>query len=422
MAAVFLCCWVSVFAATVTTNSKSRFEAPPTPAPEPWAAVCGEPGVGWYSDGELLRTTVVAAGDWAECRTRCYENPQCLRWNCRVEGKGREPTCKEFRGAVPRAAAYYDPDEEFKTGTCAARAAPPEVRPVAATPAPPVAPRAFVTDLCIVVRTYPKQVRGLQALVYNLIDTAAHVNPGGGAPHVLSVHVVIFDTDDATLHSYPRFIEKIIAQDTVASAAAEHNIHFHIIDVAKFDPSVYPTMGRADFGYKVTQHVLDMYVLKPNEVVPPCEFVLFTNGDNLYSRYLLQEVLTEPRPLMHQSKEEREAHQGQDPDLLGDALHTTDLLIFDFITGHKLWGRDQRARINARMKAQPKLGHLDLGSVVYRVARIKACGAARFIPPVEAIERDELGLYQQDWHFFSMIHEQCQGSLVTIPEVLLYHQ
>lgn len=143
----------------------------------------------------------------------------------------------------------------------------------------------------------------------------------------------------------------------------------------------------ASYGYVETDMALD--VLTSN-VEAPCQYLLVTNGDNLYSNALLSDTL-----------DARSAGHG--------------LIAFDFVTHHPRQ-TDSGQRGYQRMNVRLARGSIDLGAflldfMIYRDGHRFMLG-----------ERAQL--FAADWHFLEAVikHYGDQLNVILLPDILLFHQ
>jgi hypothetical protein len=117
--------------------------------------------------------------------------------------------------------------------------------------------------VCVCVRTYPKQVSSLRALVYNLIDAAVVVNSkGADSSFALNIDVFVFDSDRMSMNSTPTFIYEALQEKYISDAARLHNIRFHPVDLSGLDlVTEYGMWNVNDYGYAATQYVYDNFVV-----------------------------------------------------------------------------------------------------------------------------------------------------------------
>jgi hypothetical protein len=135
------------------------------------------------------------------------------------------------------------------------------------------------------------------------------------------------------------------------------------------------------YGYAETEYGLK-YMVQNNV---GCSYYLFTNGDNIYSRYLFQEI-AEP---------------------MGNG---TDIICWDFVSHHLRNGVP-----NTMIRSEFKRKHIDLGSCIISHNFIRDTGA-EFLP--QGIHTTDL--YARDWYFIDNLMKH-NASKIIIPQILFMH-
>ena len=247
------------------------------------------------------------------------------------------------------------------------------------------------TKLCAVIRTYPKQEHSLRSLLHTVLDAASVVEDKN-----MSVQVFVSDTDAKTMGSPPEFIYKILRSmsqdqlretpDSNSNIHSINNVRVDIASLASYNASSdCRTGGHPDYGYCVTQYILDRYVL---DSASKCDWVLFTNGDNLLSRYLIQKA-----GIANKRIEE-----------------VQDMILFDFISHHMRRARDGNKHQNQAIAVTARNSMVDLSSVLFKVSKIRNCTSAKFIPDLEEIE--EIRKRHRRPLFAQVRSGTCKASLV----------
>src|SRR5487761_2383848 len=130
--------------------------------------------------------------------------------------------------------------------------------------------------VCAVVRTCPSQRVALPALLLSLASAA-------DAPPRTSLRVFVVDTENHTASL--EYIEHAVAAANSLSGTPDFCTSVHWRGFVA---------DRRMFGYDATQITLDALLLLRDDDDDDnddfaCTYFLFTNGDNLYSRYLFSE-------------------------------------------------------------------------------------------------------------------------------------
>jgi len=198
-----------------------------------------------------------------------------------------------------------------------------------------IAPDSSLPTLCIVTRIYGAQLTYFPILALSLYHNG---------PHNIRIYVVNTDirTNLEQLNETIDFINQLVRRNDFVS-------------LLNFGP---PTR-KDDFGYDMTDHALS-YLYEQNLQSPSiCQYVVFTNGDNFYTKNFASKLI----PHMKQGK---------------------DMIGWGFVSHH---GKPHyQEKIDPHRKAMPEIvddatgkctpielraGFADLGSVAYRLAFIQ---------------------------------------------------
>ncbi len=223
-------------------------------------------------------------------------------------------------------------------------------------------------DVCAVVRTAPLQRVQLPALLISLLAAA-------GNERGTKVLCIVVDTEN---HERSLdYIDRAVAMtNTLATdgffLALNHRMPGFVA-------------SKTMFGYDATQRVLEMLLARPNQSTldeSMCRYFLFTNGDNLYSRYLFNE--------------------------LHDAMTArVDLIAYDFISHH----------IGHRLHAVAfKFADIDLGSAVVSHAALAKTNATFFREP----DRNYRA-HSSDWTLFEKLLAKQDVTRTIVRKVLFLH-
>jgi hypothetical protein len=210
--------------------------------------------------------------------------------------------------------------------------------------------------VCVIVRTYIKQTPYLRTLIHSLL-----------ANDYMNMTISVVDTE------------------------AQYQAHDSICDVVDSVKdcrvTIPPYSGRREafptYGYHQTDEELDRLLAEDHS---PCEYFLFTNGDNAYSRHFLHEV----RPLL---------------------VAKRDLVGVHFISGH-YWPK--RGGKNLLIETQWEHMKVDLGAVLVRSDVI---GDVRFMKEGDSVKEE---LWDADWRFFAALLDKNATTAIT-PQVLFMH-
>lgn len=163
------------------------------------------------------------------------------------------------------------------------------------------------------------------------------------------------------------------------------------------------------YGYDYTQYALEQLlygcrfvnnrctppdVTSPQRMSGPPDYLMFTNGDNLFN------VDTFDAVLPHMETQ-------------------VDVIAFHFVSHYR-----KKTGRNRLMKTAFKTSHIDLSSAFYRAARLVAVGnrVANFVPQ----GKNTTGMFRRDGFFAESIVNAtvrgCYTSTTIVPEVLLFHQ
>lgn len=261
-----------------------------------------------------------------------------------------------------------------------------------------------VTNICLVIRTYPKQASSLQTLMYNLVDSAAAANSNGKN---VQVNAIIADSDEETYRDSKSFITNLMDK---MKLQPNKDISFVVPDLSKFDMLKYKgEQNRTDYGYVLTQHLMDNYVNpkyrpylrnQPHLLQQPysCDWVMVTNGDNLFTRSIFERLDV----YIRQNK--------------------YNIIAYDFVSGHKRGSRDRTNRINQHLVTGLKQSFIDLSAYIFRTAAYEECDLATYFPTEEVLKNQKWGFHQQDFFFVDALNRCFTNRAMIIPEVYLIHQ
>lgn len=209
-----------------------------------------------------------------------------------------------------------------------------------------------VTRLCVVVRTYSRQKRNLAALLASLI--AAREGCGGR----VTMSVDIFPTDSSTALGASTYAQTQSLLQQPAFQCDGFSAHVHeqmsreALASAWHASCGYSRPLTQDYGYLQTDSTIRQ-VLARSERDPgrQCSYILVTNGDNLYSRSLLDLAC----PYMEQRV-----------GLLGWFFASHNAGIGDWGRASVAQGKLERSGTHVLFRTRLHKGWIDLGALMIR--------------------------------------------------------
>jgi len=222
-------------------------------------------------------------------------------------------------------------------------------------------------DVCVIVRTCPSHRVQLPALLLSLL-AATESQPG------TSVLGVVVDTEN-----HGRSLAYIDRAIVLASMMTSDKSVFHAVNHRM--PGFVG--NRTLYGYDATQLVLDSMMLGGGGGGgSDCTYFLFTNGDNLYSRYLFTSL--------HDKMQAR-----------------VDLIAFDFVSHH----------IGNQMHPVAfQFAEIDLGSALVTRAVLQTTKATFFREPDHYYRA-----YSGDWTLFEKLMTDRNMQRAIVRKVLFLH-
>ena len=230
--------------------------------------------------------------------------------------------------------------------------------------------------LCICIRTYSKQAHDLEILIRGLLSQYK------GSTYRLNVALSIYvmDTDDQSIDF--QVSNKLLVDKMNAKFANSGSRVYLLIDNLATEHSMQQNVF---YGYDYTDLMLSTVLSKQS-----CDFLMFTNGDNLYNNVWFDTVA---------------------PVLLSN--QTLNIVAWDFISHHNRNGTRQQP-IQVAIERQ----RVDLGSMIIR-AKLFSEHQIRFLP--KSIFTGEL--FARDWFVIDKLNKSIAPSTVhLIHRVLLFHQ
>jgi len=228
--------------------------------------------------------------------------------------------------------------------------------------------------LIVVVRWYIKQE--LYPLLATLDSAASLVNETI-AVKIVDTHPIPVNTTERGKFSYLELMRQISACSAL----------FSLLRIQGLMAPVLPADLENVYGYGQAD-----WVLQQLQDVEEWDHIMFTNGDNTYSRYFLEETL--------------------------DARRSGYALIgFDFVLHHKRGGIPNKVMINTL-----QVDHSDLGSMIFHRGAVGRKGERCFCGLTFHEASKEYGWYAADAGLMELT-QRCSGSSqIIIHEVLFLHQ
>ena len=230
--------------------------------------------------------------------------------------------------------------------------------------------------LCICIRTYSKQEHDLEILIRVL--PSQYKASAYRSKVALSIYVI--DTDDQS-KDFQVSNKLLVDKMNEKFANSGSRVHLLIDNLA----TEHSMQRNAFYGYDYTDLMLSTVLSKQS-----CDFLMFTNGDNLYNNVWFDTVA---------------------PVLLSN--QTLNIVAWDFISHHNRNGTRQQP-IQVAIERQ----RVDLGSMIIRT-KLFSDHQIRFLP--KSIFTGEL--FARDWFVIDKLNKSIPPSTVQlIHRVLLFHQ
>ncbi|KAI8819683.1 uncharacterized protein EV422DRAFT_533904 [Fimicolochytrium jonesii] len=264
------------------------------------------------------------------------------------------------------------------------------------------------THLCVLARTYPKQYTYLPAFLLSVVKGTDHSAP-------LETTVVLVVTESTTKEEERVLRETLRVTEQAAMVGGNPRPRFVKLEVGKEEAEhAYPLLkdGWSDYGYAYTDVAIEKLATASSSphatTLPKCNYLMFTNADNLYSSRLGTHIT---------------------PHITAQ----TDMIAFDMISSHR-WGSrnvgDSKQSIfdDSTMKHLTvafKTGEIDLGASMHRfdlvvkhgLRFLKAAGVTEGMGGEEATAK----LWNADGNFIEAMKEIAEKTAL-IRQTLFVHQ
>ncbi|KAI8818878.1 uncharacterized protein EV422DRAFT_569152 [Fimicolochytrium jonesii] len=263
------------------------------------------------------------------------------------------------------------------------------------------------SHLCVLARTYPKQYTYLPAFLLSVVKGTDHSAP-------LDTTVVVVVTEETTREQKKVLRDTLRVTEEAAMVGGHPRPKIVTLDVRKEEAErVYPLLkdGWSDYGYAYTDVAIEKLAAahsSPHTTFPKCDYIMFTNADNLYSSRLGTHIT---------------------PHITSQ----TDLIGFDMISGHAWHSRSaadpaQGIYDDATMKHLTvafKTAAIDLGASIHRFDLVVKHGF-RFLKiagVTEGMEGEEAKakLWNADGNFIEASKAVAQKTAI-IRQTLFVHQ
>ena len=244
-------------------------------------------------------------------------------------------------------------------------------------------------QVCVLVRTYAKQYSNLPALILNFAEDQVRTK----------VFITITDEDSPW--------EPVLKMTALINEMVGREVAI-VLPIKRGQAEkvwVQPNNG-LDYGYTYTDAAIDMMVA--NGV--PCDFILVTNGDNVYaSNFLHQHLLS---------------HMESDFDMIGFSYveYGVHASLFETVFS-RIFDRGQNIDDDGTFKTFPfywETGNCDLGAVLIKWHWFRTAGL-RFVKYSRLNDDTSKDLYSADGQMIELISRKG-AKKVIVRKVLFIHQ
>lgn len=240
--------------------------------------------------------------------------------------------------------------------------------------------------ICVLVSTYIGHGLKLTTLVASLLATEY--------PHL---DIFLLDTD--LVRDSQQWMVRTKALFNARWGSADKRKQVHIPPrTRKTVAELHPHLTDSDYGYLLSDYVIDDLQSGKYAGVPKCDYFMLTNGDNFYNVRLIPETL----------KYMREGY---------------DLIAFSFSTRYVMDNElvVHRREPNQQLQVNFMPGAIDKGSAFYKATATHGMTfALRFIDKTGTrfIKRSD----QLDGFFFQDLHKTPGVRSIIVPQLLFVHQ
>lgn len=209
--------------------------------------------------------------------------------------------------------------------------------------------------ICIGIRTYPLQKYWIQSLISTLVAQYSSLDKHKS---LLSLQVYVINTEPYNVE-YTKYLRKAIKSMSYQWIRANCTVSL-LADATTKDQNTEQSQStrNAFYGYDMTDAMLQTMISNSK-----CEWLMFTNGDNVYNRAWMASIVDK----MHTSVGSNAKNS------CSNVSQITDLIGWDFVTHHprrvgNKKGENAVQRTEQVISIQMKRRFVDLGSVIIRKA------------------------------------------------------
>jgi len=204
-------------------------------------------------------------------------------------------------------------------------------------------------SICIGIRTYPLQKYWIQSLISTLL---AQYDSMDKYRDLISIHIYVINTEPLDTE-YNQYLRTTISR--ISNEWTNENSKVCLLTDAATSSINTESTRNAFYGYDMTDSMLQTMISNPK-----CEWLMFTNGDNVYNRAWMNSIVD--RIVNSISSDSEKA--------CSNLSNVTDIIGWDFVTHHprKVKGNNGNMiqRTQQVISIQMKRKYVDLGSVIIR--------------------------------------------------------
>jgi hypothetical protein len=263
-------------------------------------------------------------------------------------------------------------------------------------------------ELCVIIRTMPKHLPNLPALIFSLFV--------GGYLKVRPIILPTYNTKGNTreLNSIKNYVNMAIPSSPVEISSLDSSI------TQKLYPDIKYVVSTGDGGFPVTDMVIEDIIVRRKEIRKTrnndkgfCDAILVTNGDNLYGASFVPVVM--------------ETLFGENAyDLVAThfiSRYLNDELNVERNRNRGLIGGPSRLGRDFEFISSFQVGGLDLGAGVVRTSTLEDSGI-RFV--LDRLNQNPTGVgidfVEADGQYFERLSQSPGVRSIVIPRSLFIHQ